>query len=132
MCAIPLLLGVVAVEGGNPPNTDPTAVDCLAAAIYKEARGESLKGKLAVAQVVLNRGENICNTINKPHQFSWRTTDRLYYDNYHYTLANKIITRGYAIKGFKSTHFHNHTVNPNWPGYQTTIGAHKFYYLKPP
>ena len=132
IAGIPLVLAVVAAEGGNQPNTNPTSTDCLAAAIYKEARGEDLRGKLAVAQVVLNRGTNICVTINQPGQFSWRATDRLYYDNYHYNLAAKILDRGWAIKGFTATHFHSLNVQPNWSGYQTTIGNHKFYYLPPP
>lgn len=132
IAAIPLVLAVVAAEGGNTPDLDPTPTDCLATAIYKEARGESLRGKMAVAQVVLNRGTNICNTINAKGQFSWRAKEKLYYDNYHYNLATKILNRGYALKGFTATHFHNLQVNPNWSGYITTIGNHKFYYLPPP
>jgi spore germination cell wall hydrolase CwlJ-like protein len=44
-------------------------VDCLAAAIYYEARGESVEGQAAVAQVVLNRShgkgfpKTICGVI---------------------------------------------------------------------
>lgn len=127
IAAIPLVLAVVAAEGGKMPNVAPTATDCLAAGIYKEARGEPLTGKLAVAQVILNRGVNICKTINQPGQFSWRSKERLYYDNHSYSLAKTIIARGYSLKGFKATHFHNLNTNPNWTGYQTTIGSHKFY-----
>ena len=36
----------------------PSEIKCLATAIYFEARGESEKGQLAVAQVVLNRVKN--------------------------------------------------------------------------
>jgi spore germination cell wall hydrolase CwlJ-like protein len=125
--AIPLGLGLVAAEGNDNPNLSPNSTECLAAAIYKEARGEPLRGRLAVAQVVLNRGEP-CKVINQPNQFTWRKTDRLSWDNSALYLANKIITRGYAIKGFKATHFHNLTVQPNWSGYITTIGNHSFYY----
>ena len=128
---VPLVLAVVAAEGNDQPNLDPTSTECLAAAIYKEARGESLKGRLAVAQVVLNRGEP-CVVINQPNQFTWRKTDRLNWDRNSLNLATIILNRGYSLKGFKATHFHNHTVQPNWSGYITTIGAHKFYYLKPP
>ena len=128
---IPLILAVVAAEGGTMPNVNPTNADCLAAAIYKESRGETLQGQLAVAQVVLNRGVNICKTVNQPSQFSWRAKSRLYYDNHSYNLAKTIIARGYSLKGFKATHFHNLNVNPNWTGYQTTIGSHKFYVLTP-
>ena len=129
IAAIPLILAVVAAQGNDKPNLKPNSTECLAAVIYKEARGESLKGRLAVAQVVINRGEP-CTVINQPGQFSWRKTDRLYWDNNSMYLASKIMTRGWAIKGFKATHFHNTTVNPNWSGYITTIGAHSFYYLQ--
>lgn len=131
IAVIPLILAVVPAEGNDSPNTDPTSTECLAAAIYKEARGESTRGRLAVAQVVLNRGEP-CTVINQHGQFSWRATDRLNWDNNALYLASKVITRGYAIKGFKATHFHNLTTDPKWSGYQTTIGNHKFYYLPPP
>ena len=122
-----LILVVGAAEGGKPPNMDPQPEDCLATAIYREARGENLRGQLAVAQVVINRGDNICRTINQPGQFSWRSRSRLYYDQYSYNLAKKIINRGWATKHFTATHFHNNQVNPNWTGYITTIGNHKFY-----
>lgn len=127
VAAVSLFLAAVAAQGNDRPNLNPTSTECLAAAIYKEARGESIRGRLAVAQVVLNRGEP-CVVVNQPGQFSWRRTDRLNWDNTSLYLANRIITRGYAIKGFKATHFHNLQVNPNWSGYITTIGAHKFYY----
>ena len=128
---IPLVLAVVAAEGGATPNLNPTAIDCLAAVIYKEARGESLIGKLAVGQVVLNRGTNICKTVNQKGQFSWRAKSRLYYDEPTYNLARTILNRGYALRRFTATHFHNTTVTPNWTGYLTTIGNHKFYKLTP-
>jgi spore germination cell wall hydrolase CwlJ-like protein len=37
------------------PDARPRALDCLAAAVYYEARGENPAGRAAVAQVVLNR-----------------------------------------------------------------------------
>lgn len=55
-----------------------TSLMCLAIAINNEARGEPLKGKLAVGHVILNRtneefmgAKTICETIYKPHQFSY-------------------------------------------------------------
>lgn len=51
--------------------------ECLASAIYFEARGESLDGQLAVAQVVLNRAASgrypstICKVVTQPWQFSF-------------------------------------------------------------
>lgn len=50
---------------------------CLAKAVYFEARGESLDGQLAVAQVVLNRAASgiypptICGVVTQPAQFSF-------------------------------------------------------------
>jgi spore germination cell wall hydrolase CwlJ-like protein len=50
---------------------------CLAGAVYFEARGESLEGQLAVAEVVLNRASSkkypkgICKVVTQPWQFSF-------------------------------------------------------------
>lgn len=57
-------------------NRDPEQ-DCLAKAVYFEARGESLEGQLAVAEVVLNRTASatypasICEVVTQPAQFSF-------------------------------------------------------------
>jgi len=51
--------------------------DCLANAVYFEARGEPLEGQLAVAEVVLNRAASgrypatICGVVVQPAQFSF-------------------------------------------------------------
>lgn len=51
--------------------------DCLASAVYFEARGEPLEGQLAVADVVLNRSvsgrypDTICGVVLQPWQFSF-------------------------------------------------------------
>ena len=51
--------------------------DCLASAVYFEARGESLEGQLAVAEVVLNRARSgkypttLCGVVEQPWQFSF-------------------------------------------------------------
>jgi N-acetylmuramoyl-L-alanine amidase len=62
-------------------NSADTAIDseekCLASAIFYEARSESFKGQLAVAQVILNRVESgrfarsICGVVLQPGQFSF-------------------------------------------------------------
>lgn len=53
-------------------------MDCLAKAIFFEARGESYTGKLMVANVIQNRikfgkpfATTICKVVYQPHQFSW-------------------------------------------------------------
>jgi spore germination cell wall hydrolase CwlJ-like protein len=51
--------------------------DCLASAVYFEARGEKIEGQLAVAEVVLNRvaskkyPDTICEVVEQPMQFSF-------------------------------------------------------------
>lgn len=51
--------------------------DCLARAVYHEARGEPLEGQLAVANVVLNRAASgkyprtLCEVVRQPWQFSF-------------------------------------------------------------
>jgi spore germination cell wall hydrolase CwlJ-like protein len=127
---VSLVLAVVAAGGKAP--TPLTAQECLAAAIYREARGESWLGRLAVAQVVLNRGTNPCEVVNKPGQFPWKTRNRTFYDSTSHNIAKMVWERGWAIKGFQATHFHNTTVAPSWTGYITTIGTHKFYRMTTP
>ncbi|PSJ40379.1 cell wall hydrolase [Allosphingosinicella deserti] len=57
--------------------TETPEQDCLAKAVYFEARGESLEGQLAVAQVVLNRAASgrypasVCGVVTQPRQFSF-------------------------------------------------------------
>lgn len=51
--------------------------NCLATAVYFEARGESLEGQLAVAHVVMNRASSgryppdWCSVVKQPAQFSF-------------------------------------------------------------
>ena len=51
--------------------------NCIAVAVYHEARGESLEGQLAVAKVIMNRAASgkypasWCGTVKQPWQFSF-------------------------------------------------------------
>ena len=62
--------------------TEGREQDCLAKAIYFEARGESIEGQLAVAEVVLNRAASgryptdLCSVITQPWQFSFISKGR--------------------------------------------------------
>lgn len=53
------------------------AEECLAKAVYFEARSEPLEGQLAVAEVVLNRASSgryppdVCSVVTQPAQFSF-------------------------------------------------------------
>ncbi len=63
--------------------TDNEEQDCLANAVYFEARGEALEGQLAVAEVVLNRMNSgrypttICGVVTQPAQFSFVRNRRI-------------------------------------------------------
>ena len=59
----------------NAPLDEQT--NCLATAVYFEARGESVEGQLAVAKVVMNRATSgkyptdWCSVVKQPYQFSF-------------------------------------------------------------
>jgi spore germination cell wall hydrolase CwlJ-like protein len=122
---------------------------CLATAIYFEARGESVRGQAAVAQVVLNRVRNpsypatICGVVYQNDnwrnrcQFSFacdgvkdRVTSRT-----HYRMAEEIAMAVTAGKIFlpevaSSTHYYADYVNPRWARTMQKmkkIGLHIFY-----
>ncbi|MGF1548963.1 MAG: cell wall hydrolase [Sphingomonadaceae bacterium] len=71
----PTLGELVAANAGT--RTADVEQDCLASAVYFEARGERLDGQLAVADVVMNRVESerypdtICEVVEQPWQFSF-------------------------------------------------------------
>jgi hypothetical protein len=127
------------------------SLDCLAEAIYYEARSESEDGQRAVAQVVLNRvrhpawPNSVCGVVYqgpmrpgggcqftftcdgslavRPAGIGWARAR---------TLASEALAgRSYAPVGL-STHYHTHAVFPAWaPRLVKTgvIGAHNFYRL---
>lgn len=114
----------------------------LAEAIVFEARGESDKGKIAVAHVILARvdndrwGNTIPDVINQPYQFSYinneqRNTPSDDDWNSGYKIAYDVID-GNLKSPFKQvvTHYHTKQVNPYWAkhlDYVGSIGNHKFY-----
>lgn len=55
--------------------SDSKDIQCLANIMWHEARGESQRGQLMVASVVLNRAtkrnKSICEVMSEPKQFSW-------------------------------------------------------------
>ena len=75
VAALPPLDAEVAENAASDP--DGAEEDCLASAVYFEARGESLEGQLAVAEVVINRAASgrypasLCGVVRQPAQFSF-------------------------------------------------------------
>lgn len=123
---------------------------CLATAIYFEARGESVKGELAVAQVVINRLKNpaypktICGVVyqNKDMrnacQFSFacdgipdRITDATSWARAQ-TLAKRVLfeENWWNADVGSSTHYHANYVKPRWARTMKKmqkVGHHIFY-----
>lgn len=76
--AAPAPLDLATLVAGFVPDQQPEQTsDCLARAVYFEARGEPLQGQLAVADVVLNRAASgvypadVCRVITQRAQFSF-------------------------------------------------------------
>lgn len=136
----------------QPPAQGNAQWRCLTEAIYFEARGEPMKGQIAVAEVILNRVDasnypsDICGVVNQG-------TGRLHACQFSYTcdgipervtepdawqLAGKIARR--LIDGAPrqltqdATHYHADYVDPYWAQVytQTTqVGRHLFYRQTP-
>lgn len=74
--AVPVALSEL-VARFVPASALDEAFNCLATAVYFEARGESLEGQLAVAEVVLNRAasgvypKEVCAVVTQKAQFSF-------------------------------------------------------------
>ena len=121
---------------------------CLAEAIYFEARGESTRGQVAVAEVILNRVDSrrypktVCGVVKQGTgrknacQFSYTCDgkpDRIH-EKGAFKKAAKIASlmlngRPRVLTG-KATHYHTDKVNPRWAKKFTVtarIGDHIFY-----
>lgn len=130
-------------------NVDRT-LECLAMNIYKEAGNESFEGKVAVAQVTLNRVDHpafpkeVCGVVYQKNvimekvvcQFSWhcdtvqktRPVNKALYDE-SYAVAKKVLLEGFRLDSLKDAlYYHADYVNPNWPHKRIAkVGSHIFY-----
>lgn len=121
---------------------------CLAEALYFEARGESIEGQVAVAEVILNRvqsekfPDSVCGVINQG-------TGRKYACQFTYTCdghdekVNEPAAYARVAKIAKAmlsgmprrltdgaTYYHTTAVSPSWSrkfAHVATIGVHRFY-----
>ncbi len=152
--ALALALGALAVSWpGSVPRIDLSqSLDCLALNIYHEARGESLDGQVAVAQVVMNRvGDaevpgQVCEVVREggewPRdrcQFSWWCDGRgdLPDDLVAWTgskdLARRILAGSVDDPTGGALWYHADHVTPDWDMEiirQAKIGRHVFYRRK--
>ncbi len=120
--------------------------ECLAKGIYFEARGETLEGQFAVAEVILNRVDSplfpasVCAVVRQSGgggcQFSWvcdGRSDRVR-EGQAWQTAGRIaaVMLAGAPRGLTqgATYFHSRAVRPSWSrSFRRTavIGAHFFY-----
>ncbi len=122
---------------------------CLAEAVYFEARGEAVRGQIAVAQVVLNRAfsgfypNTVCGVVyqNKHRHFACQFTFAC--DNVAdvvrepdmWDRAQKIAKamldgQLWLPEVAKSTHYHAYWVHPSWVNEMKKMykfGVHTFY-----
>ena len=127
-----------------------TQLDCLARNIYHEAGYEPFEGKVAVAQVTINRAESgafpsdICGVVYQKNivyqkvlcQFSWYCTSEgttkpmngpVYTESME--VAKKVLLEGFRIKDLNSAlYYHADYINPSWGKKPIAkIGHHIFY-----
>ena len=123
---------------------------CLATNIYYEAGNQPFEGKVAVAQVTMNRTESglypadICKTIYQKNivyekvlcQFSWvcdraviaRPVNRASFKESE-EVAKKVLLEGFRLPSLKDAmYFHGDYINPGWNREKIAkIGNHIFY-----
>lgn len=128
-------------------------LDCLAINIYREAGYEPFEGKVAVAQVTMNRvssgkfGKDVCGVVYQKNvimekvvcQFSWacdsaaksRPVNKEAY-NESYAVAKKVLLENFRLDVLKDAlYYHAAYVNPRWSLDKIgQIGQHIFYRQK--
>lgn len=125
-------------------------LDCLAKNIYYEAGGEPFEGKVAVAQVTINRAESgqfpndICKVVYQKNvvyekvlcQFSWycENASALKPKNTAMFKESEMVARQVLLENFRlpslkhALYFHATHINPKWNREKVAqIGGHVFY-----
>ena len=125
-------------------------LECLARNIYYEAGGEPFEGKVAVAQVTINRAESgkfpddICRVVYQKNvvydkvlcQFSWYCQGPSKVPPRHVAafkeseiVAKQVLLEGFRLPSLKDAlYFHATHINPQWKKEKVAvIGGHIFY-----
>jgi len=125
-------------------------LECLTRNIYWEAASEPFEGKVAVAQVTLNRmqsgkfPDSVCGVVYQKNvfyekvvcQFSWYCEGNQKMKPIHKPLwreseevAKKVLLEGFRLPGLKNAlYYHADYVNPGWQLPKIDqIGRHIFY-----
>lgn len=125
-------------------------LECLAMNVYREAGHENFEGKVAVAQVTMNRAshpsfpQDVCAVVYQKSvimdrvicQFSWycdtahkaRPVNPKAYDE-SMAVAKKVLLEGFRLDVMKEAlYYHANYVNPQWNLEKIgSIGNHIFY-----
>ena len=115
-------------------------LQCLSEALYFEARGESVKGQRAVAEVIMNRVDHpafpksVCSVVNQRGQFSYKGGSLRMRDraaaNRALRIAEEVLAGAPRSLTNGATYFHTTGVRPSWSKRftrTTRIGSHIFY-----
>ena len=120
-------------------------VQCLTQNIYYEAGSEPNAGKIAVAEVTMNRvksgyAKTVCGVVTQKSngicQFSWVCSPKKAINSMKNWVESKKIAENILISKKKygiignATHFHADYVDPSWADskkYVSQIGRHVFY-----
>ena len=149
--------GVVTGEGQRPKSPAERlaltgaafekAEKCLASAVYFEARGEAVRGQIAVAQVVMNRvfspfyPNDVCGVVHQSNargcQFSYNCdgipnviTEPAAWERAKHIARDMLEGKLWMPEVAKATHYHAYWVHPDWVNEMHTIsrmGVHTFY-----
>jgi spore germination cell wall hydrolase CwlJ-like protein len=146
-----LRAGVEAMPAGYVTVTEKIRqLDCLTRNIYWEAASEPFEGKVAVAQVTMNRlasgrfGDSVCGVIYQKNvfyervicQFSWvcestHKTRPVYQPLWAESelVAKKVLLENFRLPGLKEAlYYHADYVSPGWKKPRIDkIGRHIFY-----
>lgn len=124
------------------------SIECMAEALYFEARGETLMGQFAVAEVIKNRvassrfPDSVCGVINQGTGRKFACQFTYTCDGRPETIGNKkvyeklrkisalVLREEVEDITHGATYYHTKAVNPRWARVFTrtrSIGAHYFY-----
>ncbi len=130
-----------AVAAQPVPDAIGDELQCMAGAIYFEAKGEPLSGQLAVGEVILNRAKSgrfpksVCSVVTQPGQFSFvrggRVPSVAPNDKQYRTavaVARVALADAWDSPASGAMYFHARRVAPSWHRVQVAaIGNHVFY-----
>jgi len=121
-------------------NTD---LNCLAANIYYEGRGEPLVGQIFIGYVTLNRvnnkqwPNNICDVIKQKNQFSWYISDNIKPKNKEawkesLSLANALLKNNVKVINNTALYFNNPKISKSKKFFKNlrlinVVSNHSFY-----